>query len=110
MDNATSQQPAPIGPGHSPEEAPGPALSARPRTWKRRLRRLIGQLALCYLGVMLLMLLLENWLLYPATSAARHWQPKPDERIQDVELQSADGTPLHAWWLPCDGAAGALLY
>jgi fermentation-respiration switch protein FrsA (DUF1100 family) len=56
------------------------------------------------------MLALENWLLYPATSAAQHWQPKPDERIQDVELHSADGTAIHAWWLPCEGAAGAVLY
>jgi fermentation-respiration switch protein FrsA (DUF1100 family) len=67
------------------------------------------QLALAYLGVVIVMLALENWLLYPAAGSAQ-WLSKPDARIQDVTLVSADGTPLHAWWLPCDGAAGAVLY
>jgi hypothetical protein len=56
------------------------------------------------------LLALENFLLYPATTAARHWQPPPDPRIRDVELQSADGTRIHAWWYPCEGATGAVLY
>jgi fermentation-respiration switch protein FrsA (DUF1100 family) len=89
---------------------PTPTASPPRRSWKRRLGRFAGQLALAYLGVLLVMVALENWLLFPATTAAQHWQPKPDERIQDVTLASADGTPLHAWWLPGAGSPGAMLY
>jgi fermentation-respiration switch protein FrsA (DUF1100 family) len=27
-----------------------------------------------------------------------------------VDLRTPDGTRIHAWWLPCPGASGALLY
>ena len=40
------------------------------------------------------------------------WIPKaaPSPLVQDVHFLSADGTRLHAWWLPRPGAAGAVLY
>src|SRR5262245_18381698 len=90
--------------------ATSPVLTPRPRSWKRVVLRWAIRLALCYLGVLLVLLALENWLLYPRTTAVQHWQPAPDARIRDVELQSADGTLIHAWWYPCDGADGAVLY
>jgi fermentation-respiration switch protein FrsA (DUF1100 family) len=87
-----------------------PDRKAQPRTWRRRILRWVLRLALVYVGVLLVMLVLENWLLYPRTSAAEYWDPPPDSRIRDVELWSADGNRIHAWWYPCDGATGAVLY
>jgi fermentation-respiration switch protein FrsA (DUF1100 family) len=84
---------------------------AAPRpTWNRRLRGLALKAILCYLGVVLLLLFLENFLLFPATRASTAWAPKPSSRVQDVELTTADGVRLHAWWLPVPGSKGALLY
>jgi fermentation-respiration switch protein FrsA (DUF1100 family) len=52
-------------------------------------------------GVLVVLLLLENYLVYPATTAAQHWMdPPPNVEIQDVELVSASGVKLHGWWLP----------
>jgi fermentation-respiration switch protein FrsA (DUF1100 family) len=62
-----------------------------------------------YVILVLMMLALENWLLYPRSSAA-DWVAPPDRRIRDVELVAADGTGIHAWWLPVEGATGAVLY
>jgi fermentation-respiration switch protein FrsA (DUF1100 family) len=101
MDNATTQPP--LADASNPQPKPR-------RSWKRRLLREARNLAIAYLGVLLVMLALENWLLFPATTAAQHWQPKPDDRIRDISLISADGTPLHAWWLPATGSPGAMLY
>src|SRR5262249_54030964 len=53
---------------------------------------------------------LENWLVYYPTSASQEWHEPPNARVQDIELLSADGTRIHAWWCPVEGARGALLY
>jgi fermentation-respiration switch protein FrsA (DUF1100 family) len=73
------------------------------------MRALVG-LLLVYLGVCLVLKFFENSLVYRPTLATQHWQEKPTSEIQDVELTSADGTSIHAWWLPCPGADEALLY
>jgi fermentation-respiration switch protein FrsA (DUF1100 family) len=67
-------------------------------------------LALSYLGVCLVLWLLENTMVYRPLRAQDDWEPARLAEIQDVDLQSADGTRLHAWWLPCPGADGAVLY
>jgi fermentation-respiration switch protein FrsA (DUF1100 family) len=63
---------------------------------------------------LLVLLALENRLIFAPTRAAEDWEPPPpDLDIQDVELTSADGTRLHAWWMtPRDWrpAQGAVLY
>jgi fermentation-respiration switch protein FrsA (DUF1100 family) len=63
-----------------------------------------------YAVVVCVLLLLEDRLLY-APSGVSHWaQPRAGLNPQDVTLASADGTPIHAWWLvpqgwrPDDGA------
>lgn len=60
-----------------------------------------------------MLMLLENWLVYHPTSARAYWLPPPNPRVQDVELRTADGARLHAWWCPTvnwEPAQGALLY
>jgi fermentation-respiration switch protein FrsA (DUF1100 family) len=49
-----------------------------------------------YVGQLAVLLAMENRLVYPGASITLR-QPPPDGRIHDVELHSADGTPLHAW-------------
>ena len=80
------------------------------RSWRRRLLRTVGLLAGVYLGVIVVLLALENSLVYHPTPARVDWQPPPAAAVRDVELTSADGTRIHGWWYPREGAAGALLY
>jgi fermentation-respiration switch protein FrsA (DUF1100 family) len=63
-----------------------------------------------YLGVSLLLLFLENALLYHPVPAATEWLDPPNGRVVDVELPGPDGVRLHAWWCPQEGAEGAVLY
>jgi fermentation-respiration switch protein FrsA (DUF1100 family) len=88
----------------SPEN-PRPGLLATP--WLRfPLYILLG-----YVGLVSMLLFFENWLVFPATTAAQHWQPPPPNAgIQDVYLPSADGTRIHAWWCPAEDSDLALLY
>src|SRR5262249_52693319 len=63
-----------------------------------------------YGGILLVLVFLENWFVYHPTKANKDWREPPDSRIQNVELTTIDGTRIHAWWLPRDGAKEALLY
>jgi hypothetical protein len=63
---------------------------------------------------LLVLLALENRLIFMPVRAGEDWEPPPaDLNIQDIELTSADGTRLHAWWMtPRDWQPqqGAVLY
>jgi fermentation-respiration switch protein FrsA (DUF1100 family) len=65
---------------------------------------------MCYLGVILVLMALENRLVYYPITAAQHWQPAPFSPVEDVALKLPDGTNIHAWWCPLEGARDALLY
>jgi fermentation-respiration switch protein FrsA (DUF1100 family) len=56
----------------------------------------------------------ENWFLFrPARAADCWWPPPAGLAVRDVELTSADGTRLHAWWAEPEGwrpERGAVLY
>src|SRR5205823_8433522 len=95
----------------------------RRRRWWHRSLRLAGLGMVGYCGVIVVLLLLENWLLFHPTQAAQDWQGPPNAQVQDVVLHSADGVRLHAWWCPtpqrrpgqgvmlyCHGNAGNLSY
>ncbi len=83
------------------------------RSWARRLGRLLAGIAICYAGVIIVLLFLENWLLFHPIRASEEWLSPPNGRVQDAELQTADGTLIHAWWCPTEDwepAQGAMLY
>jgi fermentation-respiration switch protein FrsA (DUF1100 family) len=83
------------------------------RSWKFALTRFAGGAILCYLGVLVVMLCLENRLLFHPLRATDYWLPPPNARVQDVEMRTAGGTCIHAWWCPVrdwEPAKGALLY
>src|SRR2546421_1732384 len=79
------------------------------RSWGRRLRRWALMLGMLYLTVVGLLVLFENELVYMPGSAAR-WTEPADFIAEDITLCSADRTTLHAWWIPCEGGEGALLF
>lgn len=79
--------------------------------------RWILEAAVIYVGVIVVLSALENWMLYHPTPASEEWiDPAAyNLKVDDVELHTADGTRLHAWWCPVESAAnnhntGALLY
>jgi fermentation-respiration switch protein FrsA (DUF1100 family) len=65
---------------------------------------------LIYLGMIALLLALENWFIYKSVTAAEDWTEPPAPRIQDVTLPLPTGERIHAWWLPVPNATGAILY
>ncbi len=63
-----------------------------------------------YLGVIGVLSFLENRFVYHPRSAAQGWKSPPDAEIQEIELTSADGNRIGAWWLPCEGSERTILY
>ncbi len=72
--------------------------------------RLLRIAVISYIGIIIVLLTLENYLVYHPVSAASDWKSPPDSRVVDIELRTADGVKLHAWWLPHDESDGAMLY
>lgn len=73
-----------------------PAMS-----WKRRTYRLCVIIGITFLGANLILLALENWLLFhPDRASPTEWVPPPNIRVRDLELHLAEGTKIHAWWFP----------
>jgi fermentation-respiration switch protein FrsA (DUF1100 family) len=89
----------------SPEAAAPP-----PPSWKRRAWRIVRLALIAYIGVVVLLMFFENMMVYQPASASRDWEAPPSPDIEEVTLVSADGTNIHAWWLPCPEAKSALLY
>jgi fermentation-respiration switch protein FrsA (DUF1100 family) len=87
-----------------------PGASRSRRRLRRGLLQFAGVAAGAYLAVIIVLLALENRLLFHPLRVEESWEPPPNPRVQDVTLAIPDGTRLHAWWCPIDGADGAVLY
>jgi fermentation-respiration switch protein FrsA (DUF1100 family) len=73
--------------------------------WKRSFPRRTARLSVfclyTYLGVLVVLLALENRFLFPGSSFAQEWEePSPKCGFRDIELSSSDGNTIHAWWAP----------
>jgi fermentation-respiration switch protein FrsA (DUF1100 family) len=79
-------------------------------TWKRRCCRLLILIAFTYVGIIVVLMFLENSLLYHPVSASSDWMRAPNAHFEDVDLALADGTHIHAWWRPRPGSNEAVLY
>jgi fermentation-respiration switch protein FrsA (DUF1100 family) len=79
-----------------------------------RAGRLLLLAAYLYLAIAIALFASEDWLLYHACPASRGWyDPPPELHAQDIDLTTADGTPIHAWWCVPEGwqpAQGAMLF
>jgi pimeloyl-ACP methyl ester carboxylesterase len=59
-------------------------------------KRLLKSCAFIYCGVLIGLLLMENYLVYPGSKYPRgNWEP--DFEFEDVEFKSKDGVNIHAW-------------
>jgi uncharacterized protein len=69
-----------------------------------KVRRVVYLVISLYVGLCLLLMWSENSMLYPAPrTAVGPWTERTALGAEDVELAAADGTKLHAWYLPhCD--------
>jgi fermentation-respiration switch protein FrsA (DUF1100 family) len=87
--------------------APAKALPIR-RSWRRRIAGFALRVGTVYVGVIIVLLFLENALLY---HPSRDMEKPPDGvTVEDVWVTTPDGTRIHGWWFPFPGARGALLY
>jgi pimeloyl-ACP methyl ester carboxylesterase len=77
---------------------------------RKRLTVLLLTLALSYVSAILLLMLLENTILYRPKRFMVLGSVLPGVQAQDLWLPSAAGLPIHACWLPCPGARRALLF
>ncbi len=76
---------------------------------KRRLRRLGVATAATYIGALIVLMLLENTLMYPAPATNNgDWEPTWLGH-EEVHFESADGTRLHGWFCEHPAARGVLL-
>ncbi len=81
-----------------------PFLSRRP------LVRAVVFLCSAYVAVILVLLTLEDGLVFHPVPATKRWlDPPAGFAAEDVALHLVDGTALHARWFPLQGAAGAAL-
>ncbi len=83
-----------------PLGAPMRAAAGLWRSWRRPVGMLLGS----YLGVIVVLWLLENWLVYRPTLESEDWQPAPSPEVTDVTLSTSGGPAIHAWWWPMRGA------
>lgn len=69
-------------------------------------RRCLLVVAVSYLGVIVMLLAFENKMIFIPTRASEDWLDPVSMglKVEDVELTSADGTRLHAWWCPVPAA------
>src|SRR4051794_29959561 len=83
--------------------------------WQGSRGRRIARFALLacsiYIGTLLVLLALEDRLLFPAATIARAWCEPPDYlRVRELKFDSATGDRIHAWfsapegWKPHRGA------
>jgi fermentation-respiration switch protein FrsA (DUF1100 family) len=87
-----------------------PLFESPPRTrWQRLRGSWIFQLLAIYVGVALMMMFLENRLVYQP-AGPEMWTAPPIPEIQDVQLRTADGDTIHGWWLPETKSDRTILY
>ncbi len=81
----------------------GEAPQPRRRRWRA------VRLTVLLLGLAVVLYYAERRMVYHPAPAAESWLEPTDPATVDVWFESADGTKLHAWWLPpLDPAAGAV--
>ena len=86
-------------------------IAPTPRRRFRRLRRWVLLLGLLYVAVVVVFMFLEDWFVFRGNTEAQSWHKAADPRTVEVEFRAADGTKLHARWLPpTKPDAGAFLY
>jgi pimeloyl-ACP methyl ester carboxylesterase len=82
-----------------------------PAGFRKKLIRALAWLAVGYVAVVLVLLALEDRLVFRGSSPVERWrEPSGDCEFQDEYLRTARGQTIHARWFPCPGARGAALF
>jgi fermentation-respiration switch protein FrsA (DUF1100 family) len=72
--------------------------------------RAVAGLTLIYCSIILLLLAIENRLVFRPVPASVRWrEPLAGVTFEDVEFEGAHGVRLHGRWFPCPRATGAVL-
>ena len=67
-------------------------------------------LVLAYGVIVLMLMLLENMLVFRPSSAKQFWADPPEGIVcEEMYLKTTDGTKIHARWFPKQGASGTVL-
>ncbi len=76
----------------------------------KMLGRFVFCLAVAYVSGILILLSIEDDVVFHPYPPSRRWaDPPSDCNVQDVALYTANGTQIHARWYPCRDAKGAVL-
>lgn len=77
----------------------------------RQLLQLLAVLIVSYFGLIALLMIREESLLFQPRRESDGWLKAPEGLIaEDVWMTTPGGTRIHGWWCPLEGASGALLY
>ena len=77
---------------------------------RRWLKIVFGSLAVAYLFmVVLLMLLEESMIFFPSKYPKGIWKPL-GLTVEDADFQAADGTKLHGWYVPHEHPTATVLF
>lgn len=91
-------------------EASLPDSNATPGRVRRSWRKAFGIAGIVYLGIVLLMMLFENSLIFlPLRYPQGEWDAIPPG-IEDIEFRAADGTRLHGWYAAHPDPVAVVLY
>lgn len=80
------------------------------------MRRMLGELlipiAIAYGAVLVLVFLFQSHLVFfPGTGREAMLTPQSyGMRFESLQIRTADGETLHAWWVPAEGARGTVLF
>lgn len=87
------------------------APEKRPQAVRKSLAwRIVRLVVAAYLLIVLGMMFLETWLVYPVPPRDwGNWKPA-GFKYEDVHFTSADGTHLHGWYFPQPNSVRAILY
>lgn len=86
-----------------------PRMSAS-RRWFSAVWRSLRIVLLAYLGILIVLLLLERSLIFvPARYPDGYWESKP-AGVEDVQFAAADGTQLHGWYASHEDPLAVVLY
>jgi len=76
----------------------------------KRIVRILGLLAALYLCVCVLAYVFQEKLIYHPASQVRSTPAALNLEYQDLHLVSSQGRKIHAWYVPCKNARGAVVF
>jgi hypothetical protein len=80
------------------------------RSWRRTLLRWFVLLAIIYVILILVLVALEDFLVYPAGVGGGPIPPPAGLVVEEVYMRLEDGRRIHAWWCSLPDSRATILY